>query len=53
MELHIAKDVQALSIQAADFIVKHIGDTLQNQSKYTIALSGGSTPDAPARIAGK
>ncbi len=46
MQLHIAKDVQELSVQAADFLVQHIQDTLQKQSKYTLALSGGSTPKA-------
>ena len=46
MQLHIAKDLQELSTQAADFIVEHINNTLQKQPKYTIALSGGSTPKA-------
>lgn len=44
MQLHIAKDINELSIQAADFIVAHINKTLETNSRYTIALSGGSTP---------
>lgn len=46
MQLHIAKSTQELSTQAADFIVEHINTVLQKQSRYTIALSGGSTPKA-------
>ena len=46
MQLHIAKNTQELSTQAADFMVEHINQTLQKQSKYTIALSGGNTPKA-------
>lgn len=44
MQLHIAKNINDLSKQAADFIVEHINTTLQQQDRYTIALSGGSTP---------
>ena len=46
MQLHIAKNTAELSTQAADFIVSHINSTLQKQSRYTIALSGGNTPKA-------
>jgi len=46
MELHIAKDLNELSTQAADFIVAHINNTLQKQPRFTLALSGGSTPKA-------
>ncbi len=46
MQLHIAKNTSELSIQAADFMVAHINNMLQKQSRYTIALSGGSTPKA-------
>ena len=46
MQLHIAANTSELSIQAADFIVAHINATLQKQPKFTIALSGGSTPKA-------
>ena len=44
MQLHISKDVQALSVELADWLVEHISQTLQQQSRYTLALSGGSTP---------
>jgi 6-phosphogluconolactonase len=46
MQLHIAENTAGLSTQAADFIVEHINKTLQKQSRFTIALSGGSTPKA-------
>lgn len=46
MELHLAKDINDLSTQAADFIVQHINNTLERQPLFTIALSGGSTPKA-------
>ncbi len=46
MQLHIAKNKTELSAQAAGFIVEHINQTLQTQPKYTLALSGGSTPKA-------
>src|SRR5690349_15150275 len=46
MQLHIAENTSELSTQAADFIVAHINNTLQKQPKFTIALSGGSTPKA-------
>jgi len=46
MQLHIAKDINELSTQAANFIVEHINNTLQHQPRFTIALSGGSTPKA-------
>jgi 6-phosphogluconolactonase len=44
MELHVYKDGEALSNAAAKFIADHITTTLKTQSRYTIALSGGSTP---------
>ncbi len=44
MELHVFKDGEALSIGAAKFIADHITATLKTKSRYTIALSGGSTP---------
>lgn len=44
MKLHVANNLQELSQQAADLMVEHINNTLQKQSKCTIALSGGSTP---------
>jgi 6-phosphogluconolactonase len=44
MELHVFKDGEALSNAAAKFIAGHIAATLKTKSRYTIALSGGSTP---------
>lgn len=44
MELHIFKDGEALSDAAAKFVAGHISATLKKNSRYTIALSGGSTP---------
>ncbi len=46
MQLHLAKDITDLSTQAADFIVAHINQTLQKQPRFTLVLSGGSTPKA-------
>ncbi len=44
MELHIFKDVDSLSAQAAKWIADCITATLQKQDRFTIVLSGGSTP---------
>jgi 6-phosphogluconolactonase len=44
MELHVYKDGEALSNAAAKFVADHIKATLKNSARYTIALSGGSTP---------
>ena len=44
MELHIFKDADKLSAQAAKWIADCISATLQKQDRFTIVLSGGSTP---------
>jgi 6-phosphogluconolactonase len=44
MELHLFKDADALSAEAAKWIADCITATLQNQDRFTIVLSGGSTP---------
>jgi 6-phosphogluconolactonase len=44
MELHRYKDGEALSQAAAKWIAERIGATLQKAGRFTIALSGGSTP---------
>jgi len=44
MELHRYKDGEALSQAAAKWIAARIGATLQKAGRFTIALSGGSTP---------
>src|SRR5450432_2685395 len=45
MQLHIYKDSEALSQEVAKWITEKIHDTLKKQSRFTIALSGGSTPE--------
>ena len=44
MQLHIFKDADELSSSAAAWIADYIATTLKNQNRFTIALSGGSTP---------
>ena len=44
MELQVYKDAQELSQAAAKWIAGLIAETLKVQDRFTIALSGGSTP---------
>jgi 6-phosphogluconolactonase len=44
MHLTVYKDIDELSQQVADWITKFISDTLKSKDRFTIALSGGSTP---------
>jgi 6-phosphogluconolactonase len=44
MHLNISKNIDELSQQAAEWMVDYIHKTLQLQDRFTIALSGGSTP---------
>lgn len=44
MELHIAKDNNALSLEVAGWITGYISTALQKQARFTLVLSGGSTP---------
>lgn len=44
MHLNIYKNNEELSQQVAEWIVGYIRETLDAQDKFTIALSGGSTP---------
>jgi 6-phosphogluconolactonase len=44
MELHEYKDAEALSVDAAKWIANLITATLKTKDRFTIALSGGSTP---------
>ena len=44
MELIIGQNIDELSQQAAEWMVEYIHKTLQLQDRFTIALSGGSTP---------
>lgn len=44
MQLHIAKDTTEFSKTVADWMVERINKTLQKQDRFTLVLSGGSTP---------
>jgi 6-phosphogluconolactonase len=44
MHLHVSKDVNELSTALAEWLVAHITEVLKTQDRYTLALSGGSTP---------
>jgi 6-phosphogluconolactonase len=44
MNLHISKDIEALSRSFADWLVIYVKEVLAKQDRFTIALSGGSTP---------
>lgn len=46
MQLLVQKNPDALAKAAATFITKRIKDVLKTQDRFTIALSGGSTPRA-------
>ena len=46
MELHIAKDPAQLSENVAAWISNYILEVLQQQERFTLVLSGGSTPKA-------
>jgi 6-phosphogluconolactonase len=50
MELHIYKDAEELSNAAAGWIATTISTTLKTRDRFTIALSGGSTPERLHRI---
>src|SRR5690349_8314047 len=44
MKLHIHKDTNELSIAVADWMAGYITSTLEKKGRFTLALSGGSTP---------
>jgi 6-phosphogluconolactonase len=44
MQLHILKDSTEFTTTVADWMVEHINKTLQKQDRFTLVLSGGSTP---------
>ena len=44
MQLHIFKTTDELSKTVADWIVEYINKILQQQDRFTLVLSGGSTP---------
>ena len=50
MQLHVYKDGEALSEAVAKWIADLIGETLKEKDRFTIALSGGSTPQRLHKI---
>ncbi|MDO6434376.1 6-phosphogluconolactonase [Flavitalea sp. BT771] len=50
MELHKFRDAEALSEAVAKWIADVIAATLKRQPRFTIALSGGSTPERLHKI---
>src|SRR5215467_7137042 len=44
MNLNISNNIEELSLQVAEWMVDYIHKTFQLQDRFTIALSGGSTP---------
>lgn len=50
MQLHVYKDAEALSEDVAKWIAETISRTLQTKDRFTIALSGGSTPQRLHKI---
>ena len=44
MELIITKDIDELSGQVATWVIAYIETTLKKQTRFTLVLSGGSTP---------
>ncbi|MEJ7736158.1 MAG: 6-phosphogluconolactonase [Chitinophagaceae bacterium] len=44
MPLHIFEDTDTLSYAVADWMVDYIASTLEKKGRFTLALSGGSTP---------
>src|ERR1700738_1827811 len=50
MQLHVYKDAEELSKEVARLIADRIGETLKKKDRFTIALSGGSTPQRLHKI---
>jgi len=44
MSLHVLKDIEELSVYTADWLVDYIKEVLSKQNRFSIVLSGGSTP---------
>ena len=44
MQLHISPNTDQLSVSVADWMVQYINETLQKQDRFTLVLSGGSSP---------
>lgn len=50
MQLNVAKDLVDLNKQLADWIVNYIEKVLKNNDRFTIVLSGGTTPKKLYRL---
>ena len=44
MQLNISKNIEELNWRIAEWIIDYMNEVLQKQDRFTIALSGGSTP---------
>lgn len=44
MQPFISKNIDDLAIQVAEWFIDHVKEVLQKQDRFTVALSGGSTP---------
>lgn len=44
MQLHIFPNIDQLSVSVADWMVEYVNETLEKQDRFTLVLSGGSTP---------
>src|SRR6266568_1755880 len=52
MHIAIYPDIQTLSTEAAQFIVRLANEAIVSHGRFTIALSGGSTPKATYSLLG-
>lgn len=50
MPVHVYKDIDALSLAVAEALVEIIGQKLKTQDRFTLLLSGGSTPKKLYRL---
>lgn len=50
MKLHVSADIDELSNTAARWITDYIREVLEKRNRFTIALSGGSTPKKLFRL---
>lgn len=50
MPVHVYKDIDALSLAVAETLVEFIGQKLKTQDRFTLLLSGGSTPKKLYRL---
>lgn len=44
MKLHVSKNLQSLSLDVADHLIKKIHEVLKKQNSFSLVLSGGNTP---------